>query len=266
MIAELTSRAEVIFNHVSDAIVVTDDRLCIIEANIAFEQLFGYQTHDIAHQLIHKLVSPKQLHIFSNLLEDIHTQKNTKRLETIAIRKDGSTFLAEISLTLIESPELTGYVCTIRDISVAQQKLATLKIRESRTRAILDASPVCIMSIDTHGNFVAFNSAAERTFGYTREDVIGKPMVDLIMPDSFQKAHHDGMQRFLSTRQSKVMYQPMRVPARRADGSEFLMEITIAPIETDNQLFFTAYIRDLSDEHQPIKDSTGKLRSLDELL
>ncbi|MBM3554046.1 MAG: PAS domain S-box protein [Alphaproteobacteria bacterium] len=113
--------------------------------------------------------------------------------------------------------------------------------------AIVSSALDCIIAIDRHGKLIEFNEAAETTFGYRREDVIGRSMAELIIPERFRFAHHQGLRRFLETGVQKVSGRRIEVIAKRADGSEFPVELTIIPLRPADATFFTAYLRDISD-------------------
>ena len=115
-----------------------------------------------------------------------------------------------------------------------------------RSAAIVEASLDSIITIDGSGLVVEFNPAAEQAFGYAAADAIGKPMHDLIVPPSHRAAHVRGLSRFMSTGEAPVIGMRMEMPAMRADGSEFAVELAITRVPVDGPPLFTGFIRDLS--------------------
>lgn len=236
---------------INRAIVLTDKNGQILQVDDEGMVLFGYGRNELQKKHVQVLVSKTNRQDLTNALIQVGVRYQTQIIDTIAVTKTYKEFFAEISISLMELENNTIYVCTFQDTSLNKMLASAHQSEDSMTRAMLDASLDCIVSIDTDGNFIEFNRAAERTFGYFREDVIGKPMADFIMPDSFRDAHHNGLTRYLSTHQAKVLNQRLELVARRADGSEFPMEITISPIRSKNgSLIFTAYLRDISQEHK----------------
>ncbi|MCU0705098.1 MAG: ATP-binding protein, partial [Fimbriiglobus sp.] len=118
---------------------------------------------------------------------------------------------------------------------------------EARHRAIVDSALDCILSIDREGRVVEFNPAAERTFGYTRAEVLGCPLDDLILPPAHRGAHRAGIARYLRTGQSDLLCRRLvGLPAIRKDGAEFPVELTVVPTELGGALVFTAFLRDIT--------------------
>ena len=95
---------------------------------------------------------------------------------------------------------------------------------ESRKKAILDAALECVITIDHEGRILEFNPAAERTFGYTQEKVVGQSMVELIVPPRFREAHDRAFRRYLATGEPSVLGKRVELAALRSDGSEFPIE------------------------------------------
>jgi two-component system CheB/CheR fusion protein len=113
-------------------------------------------------------------------------------------------------------------------------------------RAILDCALDCIITMDATGHVVEFNPAAERVFGFTREEAVGKELAELIIPASLRERHRQGLQRYLKTGEGRVIGRRIEINALRADGSEILVELAITPFRIQDQLAFTAYLRDIT--------------------
>lgn len=113
--------------------------------------------------------------------------------------------------------------------------------------AIISSALDCIIAIDHDGNVVEFNAAAEKTFGYTREQTIGRNLTELIIPKRFHEAHMAGMERYRKTGQGNVAGKRVEVTAINSSGREFPVELAIIPVNPGDTSFFTAYLRDISD-------------------
>jgi diguanylate cyclase (GGDEF)-like protein/PAS domain S-box-containing protein len=124
---------------------------------------------------------------------------------------------------------------------------AALEASEARVRAMLDSALDSVVTIDHEGRVLEFNASAERTFGYARRDVIGKQMVELLVPPRLQAAHSRGLRHYLATGEGPVLGKRIEVPALRADGSEFPIELSIVRVEMPGPPVFTAYVRDISE-------------------
>ena len=125
-----------------------------------------------------------------------------------------------------------------------------LRSSEARKTAILDSALDCIVTIDHEAHITEFNPAAERTFGHRRNEVVGKPLADVIIPTSLREAHHRGFARYLATGQEHVLGRRIETIAVRADGSEFPVELAITRIPLDGPPTFTGYLRDITERKQ----------------
>ena len=124
-----------------------------------------------------------------------------------------------------------------------------LEESEARKSAMLEAALDCIISIDSAGNITDWNAAAERTFGYARDEALGRPLVGLVVPPRMRERHLRGFAHQIATGQSAILGRRVEIQARRADGSEFPVELTIAKLRWDGPAAFTAYVRDLTERH-----------------
>ncbi len=117
-------------------------------------------------------------------------------------------------------------------------------------RAMVQVALDCIVTIDHEGRVLEFNPAAERTFGYARAEILGKPMVDYIVPPDLRDAHRKGMARYMATGEARMLGRAVEVRGHRADGSDFPVELTILQVPEAEPPVFTAYLRDLTEHHR----------------
>ncbi|HEX8076685.1 MAG TPA: PAS domain S-box protein [Chthoniobacterales bacterium] len=114
-------------------------------------------------------------------------------------------------------------------------------------RALLDSALDCIISMDANGRVIEFNRAAERVFGYTRDDALGQELASLIIPPELRERHRAGLRHYLETGEGPVLGKRLEVNALRADGSQILVELAITALRTGSDPVFTAYLRDITD-------------------
>jgi PAS domain S-box-containing protein len=131
-----------------------------------------------------------------------------------------------------------------------------------RSAAVLAASLDCIITIDQRGYIVEFNPAAERTFGYTAAETIGKSLHELIIPPSHRAAHQRGIARAMATGEAPVLGIRLEMPAMRADGSEFPVELAIARVPVDGPPLYTGFLRDLS-KHKALEAQLQQSQKMD---
>ena len=123
---------------------------------------------------------------------------------------------------------------------------ADLQAQESHMGAIFAHALDCIIMIDHDGRILYFNPAAERTFGHTRERVLGRPFAEVIIPPALRAAHQRGMAHHLATGESRVLGRRIEVRAQRADGAEFPVELTITRLP-GARVRFVGFLRDITE-------------------
>lgn len=117
---------------------------------------------------------------------------------------------------------------------------------EAKTQAILSSSLDALITIDLDGQVLDFNKAAEATFGWQRDEIVGSLMAEFIIPPALRERHRKGMQHYRDSGEGPTLNRRLELPALHKDGHEFPIEISISPVETDEGTLFTAFVRDIS--------------------
>jgi two-component system CheB/CheR fusion protein len=128
-------------------------------------------------------------------------------------------------------------------------------------RALLESALDCIISMDARGVVVEFNPAAERTFGYTRDQAVGRDLAELIIPPPFRERHRAGLRHYLETGVGPVLGKRLEVQAIRSDGSEIQVELAITALQTGKEPVFTAYLRDITNRTRG-EEARGRLAAI----
>ncbi|HSH39283.1 MAG TPA: PAS domain S-box protein [Chthoniobacterales bacterium] len=114
-------------------------------------------------------------------------------------------------------------------------------------RAILESALDCIITMDAEGIVREFNPAAERVFGYRRDEAVGQELASLIIPPSLRERHRQGLAHYRKTGEGPVLGRRIEIAAVRADGVEILVELAITPLRIAGGPLFTAYLRDITE-------------------
>lgn len=118
----------------------------------------------------------------------------------------------------------------------------------NRLQEVISTSFDAIIGADINGKLIEYNGAAERIFGYARDEAIGHDMADLIIPDHLKQAHAIGMQRYRATKERHVVGMGLiRLEARRKDGTVFPVEMSLSSATHEGDEIFVSYLRDISD-------------------
>lgn len=125
-----------------------------------------------------------------------------------------------------------------------------LRKSEGRTRLIIDTALSAVVGMDEQGRITGWNTQAEQTFGWTRQEAIGRMMTDTIIPHAHREAHQRGLERFIKTGDGPVLNKRIEITALRRDGTEFPIELAITPLRLENAYTFTAFVVDISERKQ----------------
>lgn len=179
---------------------------------------------------------------------------------TVIIGRNGKEAAIEDSAAPIRSSKdgpIQGVVLVFRDITEKydqKEKLADafkqLQHSEVRTRSILENALDAVVGMDEQGLITDWNGQAEKIFGYTREEAIGRRMSETIIPHQYREAHERGMRHYLASGEGPVLNQRIEITALRRNGIEFPIELSITPIRTQGIIQFAAFIRDISEQRE----------------
>jgi PAS domain S-box-containing protein len=152
---------------------------------------------------------------------------------------------------------MRGFVSVARDLIDAEERertqsewLETHKTREAIHAAVVDSALDCIVVMDAEGHIVEFNPAASATFGYSREEAIGRTVAELIVPPELRESHNAGLKRFRSGAPASVLGRRIELEAICADGSRIPVELAITAVGSGPSALFTAHLRDLRPAHE----------------
>lgn len=122
-----------------------------------------------------------------------------------------------------------------------------LRKSEMRNAAILRAALDSIVTFDASGSIQGFNPAAERAFGYSQTEALGRDILDLLRPDSLESGEDRGTALYKATATDRLLGHRVELVATRFNGSQFPVEVAISRMRIDDKPMFTAYMRDLTD-------------------
>ena len=122
-----------------------------------------------------------------------------------------------------------------------------LQRRESsdKFRSVTETAHDAIVLANSQGNIIYANKSAKRIFGYSSEQMVGKPLT-LLMPERFHQPHREGLARFLATGQSRIMGRGLELEGQKADGSIFPLTLSLATWKTEGEIFFSGILQDLT--------------------
>jgi PAS domain S-box-containing protein len=143
--------------------------------------------------------------------------------------------------------------------------LAKLAERQALTQALITASPVAIIAMDASGRLIEFNPATEKLSGFRRDDVMGRPMSEVLLPERDRARFHEHIATFAATGDPEEFTGPITVARLRADGTERTVELTPVQLTIDGEVIFAGFLRDLTEldrSHAELADQTERLNRL----
>ena len=130
-----------------------------------------------------------------------------------------------------------------------EQSQSASPVSSNLAATILSTARDAVVVADSNGRIMLWNRAAEVMFGSLEAEVKGQPLT-ILMPERFQQAHAQGMQRYLTSGQAHMIGQIVELVGRRKTGEEFPLELALSSFNQDGRVWFTAVIRDVTDHKQ----------------
>ena len=215
------------------------------------EEIYGYAAGEVIGRPLAMLMPAERQADVDFLLERIERGERVEHQETQRRRRDGT--LVDVSLTLAPIHDgagvLLGASKIVRDITPAKRALTELSEREARLQSVLDTVPDAMVVIDIAGVMQSFSATAERLFGYTAAEAIGRN-VSLLMPSPYREQHDRYLSRYLKTGERRIIGIGRVVVGARKDGSTFPMELSVGEMHSAKHRFFTGFIRDLTERQE----------------
>lgn len=167
------------------------------------------------------------------------------------VRRNGSEFLGHITLTRLDdaSGQPSGIGGIFRDITDETATGDAIHAREQHLQSILDTVPDAMVVIDAQGQITSFSAAAERLFGYTEGELLGKN-VSCLMPSPDRERHDGYIARYISTGERRIIGLGRIVVGMRRDGTTFPMELSIGEARFRDHRVFTGFVRDLTERER----------------
>ncbi|HWA25824.1 MAG TPA: PAS domain S-box protein [Lacunisphaera sp.] len=217
--------------------------------NQGAEFIIGYRAEEILGRAYSCLFPPvdAEQRLAQRALQAAVKQGRTEQ-EGWRLRRDGSRFFARTTLTALPHTggPLQGFAVIMRDETERRRAAEELRRSAAQHTAMLESAIDAIISMDHEGIVREWNSAAVRLFQYSREDAVGRRIDTLIAAPALMQLYQQGLAQYLVTGAGSLIGRPIEMTARRADGSEFPIEMGIARIAGSEPTRYSAVIRDIT--------------------
>jgi PAS domain S-box-containing protein len=242
---ELAQRMKAIVESSDDAIIDKTLEGIITSWNPAAQRMYGYSSEEIVGRSIDRLIPEAHIAEMAAIVAKVRAGQHVEHLETIRVRKDGTVFPVSITSSPIRDQDgaIVGASAVHRDVSEQRRAFEVAQ----RMKAIVESSDDAIIGRTLEGIITSWNPAAERMYGYSSEEVVGKS-IDRLIPEA-QMAEIGAIVAKIRAGQPVERLETVRV---RKDGTVFPVSITISPIRDEDGAIVgaSAVHRDVSEQRR----------------
>jgi len=245
------NRLAAIVSSSDDAIIGKTLDGIVTDWNRSAEVIFGYRAEEMIGKPITVLLPRGLEEEEQEILSRVRKGEKLDHFETRRRCKDGRIIDVSVTVSPVwdENGTLIGASKVARDVTAARAAQESLREREAHLRSVLDTVPDAMVVIDTRGIMQSFSATAERLFGYSAEEAVGKN-VSILMPQPY-RGHHDAyLSRYMATGERRIIGLGRLVVGQRKDGSTFPMELAVGEMRSGDRRFFTGFVRDLTERQQ----------------
>jgi PAS domain S-box-containing protein len=232
----------------SDIVHTTDYKGKFTYINPACQKLTGYTQNELIDKNISELISPEWRERVTEFYFHQFKDKVDETLYSFPIitKSREQKWVEQTVMQLREGNRVTGHKSIMRDITERHAAEQKLKESEGQLQTIFNEAPYALVVINEQQNIVRWNPKAEEIFGWSLDEVLGKPMAVLIIPEQHRERINKGLQSFILTGQSAIIHKTIEITALNKSGVEFEIEFTVSPAKMLDKYLFITFIRDVS--------------------
>jgi PAS domain S-box-containing protein len=238
----------VILDASDDAIIGNTRDGVITSWNPAAERMFGYPAAEVVGQHSAVFIPPERRQEEEDLRARAGGGEHVEHVETLRSARDGREVAISLSVLPVRNAEgaIIGVCKIARDISEQHRAARALQESEDTARALIESAAEGILVVDEQGLIVQVNGQIETMFGYAERELLGQPM-ELLLPERLRARHVDHRADYVAEPRVRTMGRGIDLAARRRDGSEFPVEISLSYVRTPGGLRAMAFVTDITE-------------------
>jgi PAS domain S-box-containing protein len=215
--------------------------------NRAAERIFGYTAAEMVGESITRIIPEERRFEEAAVLDRLQRGELIERFETVRVAKGGGRIDISLTVSPIKDAEgrIIGASKMARDITERKRSAVAVHRSEARAQAIFDAASEAILIVDRTGAIESVNRKTEEIFGYPREALLGQAL-EVLLPERVRARHIGHLVSYFQEPRMRSMGQGLDLVARRHDGTEFPVEISLSHFETENGLRAVAFVTDIT--------------------
>jgi len=234
----------------TDALIAINHAGVVISWNRAAALIFGYSEDEMIGQSLHVIIPERFRQPHDQGLERVGSGGEQRvighAVELAGLRKDGSEFPIELTLSSWNTEDGKHYGGIIRDISERVKMEDELRTSAARSRSIMESANDVIITADSKGIILSWNRAATDTFGYEQSEVLGKSLT-IIIPEEYKTSHDKGIQRVSSGGEQHVIGKSVELSGLHKDGHHIPVELSLSTWLIGEERFYAGIIRNISE-------------------
>lgn len=235
-----------IFDSSQDLILVTDAQGVLVQVSPSSEAILGYPPEDMTGRDAAEFIHADDLDRTRAEMRSVIGGRQMRDFETRLRHRNGR--LVPLTWMGTWSAPVQRHFLVGRDMTGSRQAQEALLESEQLAHGIVDTALDAFIQMDEAGTITDWNGQAERIFGWPRQEVLGKALGDLIVPQAHRAGHQRGLARFLATGKGQILGRRLQLDAVGRDGKEIKVELSVTALKRRHGFVFNGFIRDVTDQ------------------
>jgi PAS domain S-box-containing protein len=229
-------------------VAVSDFDGRLVRFNSAYEKLTGYSSEELRHMTYQQLTPEHWQEFEAEQTSKLLLEGNPVRYEKEYRRKDGTLVPLELVADIYRNAagEPVYLYAFVTDITERKRAEQALRESEERYRVVAETASDAIITIGEESIILFVNSAAEKIFGYTTEEMLGQHLT-MLMPESLRNVHQNSIKRYIDSGEKHIPWEAIELPGLHKNGNEIPLEVSFGESIKNGKHIFTGFIRDITE-------------------